>query len=65
MKRFLRRLALRYLWYSSDDAINSMKRLSDIYSDVPKKLDVYVFVYEFHEFDRKRKEVLKWLNRNE
>ena len=57
----------KYLWKKSDDAIRTTRMLSEIYSNVPKKLDVVVHVLEFHEFacnsKSEKKEVLKWLDR--
>jgi len=57
----------KYLWKRSDDAIRTTRMLSEIYSNVPKKLDVVVHVLEFHKFacssKNEKKEVLKWLNK--
>ena len=57
----------KYLWKRSDDAICTTRMLSEIYSNVPKKLDVVVHVLEFHKFvcnsKGRKKEVLKWLDK--
>ena len=57
----------RYLWDRSDDAIRTTKMLSDIYPNIPKKLDTIVHVLEFHKLvcssKSEKKAILKWLNR--
>jgi len=57
----------KYLWKKSDDAIRTTRMLSEIYSNVPKKLDEVVHVLEFHIFEcsskSEKKEILKWLNK--
>ncbi len=57
----------KYLWKKSDDAKRTTYMLSEIYSNVPKKLDIVVHVLEFHIFScnsmSEKKKVLKWLNR--
>ena len=59
----------KYLWGKSDDAIRTTRMLSEIYDNVPKKLDIVVHVLEFHAFSCKskneKKNVLKWLNKEE
>jgi len=56
---------MRRLWKKSDDAISTTLRLSEIYDNVPKELDISVKVDEFHAFKcdaKKKKKVLAWLN---
>ena len=57
----------KYLWNKSDDAIRTTMMLSEIYSNVPKKLDVVVHVLEFHRLacssNKEKREILKWLDR--
>jgi len=57
----------KYLWKRSDDAIRTTRMLSEIYSNVPKKLDEVVHVLEFHIFEcsskSEKREILKWLNK--
>lgn len=58
--------AVDTLWRTSDDAIGTMRNLSEIYDDVPKELDVSVWVDEFHKFDCSKeikKKVIAWLNK--
>ncbi len=56
----------KYLWNKSDDAIRTTRMLNEIYSNVPKKLDVVVHVLEFHKLicssDTEKRKILKWLN---
>ena len=48
----------------SDDFIQTCRMLSEIYDNVPKHLDCVIQTIEFHIIDdKKRKAVLKWLNR--
>ncbi len=57
----------KYLWDRSDDAIRTTRMLSEIYPNVPKKLDAVVHVLEFHKLvcssNSEKKEILKWLNK--
>jgi len=57
----------RRMWKKSDDAICTYVKLSELYDNVPKELDVTVEVFEFHNFQcktKKRNEIKKWLNKD-
>lgn len=58
---------IQSLWKASDDAIQRIVYLDDLYDNVPKKLkSVPIEIYEFHfiKGDKKlKKEVLNWLNK--
>ncbi|MDE2027545.1 MAG: hypothetical protein KGK03_04450 [Candidatus Omnitrophica bacterium] len=57
----------KYLWRYSDDAMRTTRRLSEMYPDIPKKLDAVVHVIEFHKLTSiprsKRTKILNWLDK--
>jgi hypothetical protein len=53
----------RKVWNRADDAIASLRMLSEIYDNVPPELDCNVAVLEIHVLpEEKREAVMQWLN---